>query len=332
MLPNHSPLAVAERFGMLEALHPDRIDLGLGRAPGTDQRTAMVLRSGDPNEFPEQFAQLRGYLGNGYGGIRAVDGRAHGARAVDARLDRRRRAHRRPARDPVRLRAPLPPALHRARARSSTASCSCPPTLADVPRTIVAAGIVVGEDDEHAARLALPGGVSMLWLRQGRPAPLPTVEEAEAIVAGLSGAELAGRRGDDRARDRRRPGDRARAAARPHRAHGHRRAHGHVARRRPGGSEPRPRARGTDVRAAGTAGRLTSAATLRSHRVRGVLAVSIALCVAPRVSPSGCWSSHSGLVPRARLAPHPRSAPPARARIPGGNSAWPVPALARISR
>ncbi|MGI8729994.1 MAG: MsnO8 family LLM class oxidoreductase, partial [Solirubrobacteraceae bacterium] len=40
MLPNHSPLAVAERFGMLEALHPDRIDLGLGRAPGTDQRTA----------------------------------------------------------------------------------------------------------------------------------------------------------------------------------------------------------------------------------------------------------------------------------------------------
>ncbi|MEY2441463.1 MAG: hypothetical protein QOJ46_889, partial [bacterium] len=66
-----------------------------------------------------------------------------------------------------------------------------PSDLAAQPRTIVAAGIVVGEDDEDAARLALPGGVSMLRLRQGRPAPLPTVEEAEAIVAQLSGAERA---------------------------------------------------------------------------------------------------------------------------------------------
>src|SRR3712207_6250225 len=45
MLPNHAPLAVAERVAMLEALHPGRIDLGLGRAPGTDPRTAMALRS-----------------------------------------------------------------------------------------------------------------------------------------------------------------------------------------------------------------------------------------------------------------------------------------------
>src|SRR6202050_1779288 len=44
MLPNHSPLVVAEQFGTLEALHPGRIDLGLGRAPGTDQLTALALR------------------------------------------------------------------------------------------------------------------------------------------------------------------------------------------------------------------------------------------------------------------------------------------------
>ena len=66
-----------------------------------------------------------------------------------------------------------------------------PSDLAERPRTIVAAGIVVGEDDEHAAALALPGGVSMLWLRQGSPAPLPTVEQAQAIVESLSGSERA---------------------------------------------------------------------------------------------------------------------------------------------
>ena len=44
MLPNHAPLVVAEQFGMLEALHPGRIDLGIGRAPGTDQVTAAALR------------------------------------------------------------------------------------------------------------------------------------------------------------------------------------------------------------------------------------------------------------------------------------------------
>ncbi|MFE0654669.1 LLM class flavin-dependent oxidoreductase [Streptomyces sp. NPDC059534] len=64
MLPNHSPLTVAEQFGLLETLHPGRIDLGLGRAPGTDQATARALvRSSDTeNRFPEDVAALRGYL------------------------------------------------------------------------------------------------------------------------------------------------------------------------------------------------------------------------------------------------------------------------------
>ena len=65
MLPNHSSLVVAEQFGMLEALHPGRIDLGLGRAPGTDQLTATALRRAPltaKDDFPEQFNDLMGYF------------------------------------------------------------------------------------------------------------------------------------------------------------------------------------------------------------------------------------------------------------------------------
>jgi luciferase family oxidoreductase group 1 len=64
MLPNHAPLLIAEQFGTLEALHPGRIDLGLGRAPGTDQRTLRALRR-DPkvaDSFPEDVLELQGYL------------------------------------------------------------------------------------------------------------------------------------------------------------------------------------------------------------------------------------------------------------------------------
>ena len=65
MLPNHPPLVVAEQFGTLAALHPGRIDLGLGRAPGTDRRTVRALRR-DPQEgaerFPQDLAELRAYL------------------------------------------------------------------------------------------------------------------------------------------------------------------------------------------------------------------------------------------------------------------------------
>lgn len=66
MLPNHSPLVVAEQFGTLEALFPGRIDLGLGRAPGSDQTTARALRrnlSSDPDEFPRDVMELMNYFG-----------------------------------------------------------------------------------------------------------------------------------------------------------------------------------------------------------------------------------------------------------------------------
>jgi len=64
MLPNHPPLVIAEQFGMLATLHPGRIDLGLGRAPGSDQNTARALRR-DPmaaDRFPQDVLELQGYL------------------------------------------------------------------------------------------------------------------------------------------------------------------------------------------------------------------------------------------------------------------------------
>lgn len=79
MLPNHSPLAVAEQFGTLESLYPGRIDLGLGRAPGTDQLTAMALRGdffNNANEFPQNVLKLQTYFSeeNKTAKVRAIPG------------------------------------------------------------------------------------------------------------------------------------------------------------------------------------------------------------------------------------------------------------------
>jgi luciferase family oxidoreductase group 1 len=190
MLPNHAPLAVAERFGMLEALHPGRIDLGLGRAPGTDMRTAMALRATSPELFEEQFAQLRGHLATGYSGMRAVagehtvpelwmlgstDGGARIAAALGLPFVFAHHFH------------PhfTEPALELYRALFE------PSELLDSPRTIVAAGVVGGAAGEDAARRARPRAISMLRLRQGHPAPLPSVQEAATLVERLSPAERA---------------------------------------------------------------------------------------------------------------------------------------------
>ncbi|MWV42940.1 MsnO8 family LLM class oxidoreductase [Paenibacillus sp. HJL G12] len=79
MLPNHAPLVIAEQFGTLEAMYPGRIDLGLGRAPGSDQLTAMALRRdvrANGQEFPEQLEQLRAYLDpdSRFNRVRAIPG------------------------------------------------------------------------------------------------------------------------------------------------------------------------------------------------------------------------------------------------------------------
>lgn len=78
MLPNHSPLIIAEQFGTLDALYPGRIDLGLGRAPGSDQRVAQALRrmlDTDPNAFPRDILELQSYFADdGQTGIQATPG------------------------------------------------------------------------------------------------------------------------------------------------------------------------------------------------------------------------------------------------------------------
>lgn len=78
MLPNHAPLQIAEQFGTLDALFPGRIDLGLGRAPGSDQRVARAIRrtlDSDPNAFPNDVVELQSYLADdGRTGIRATPG------------------------------------------------------------------------------------------------------------------------------------------------------------------------------------------------------------------------------------------------------------------
>ena len=74
MLPNHSPLVIAEQFGTLESLYPGRIDLGLGRAPGSDPATARAMRrnlSTDADEFPRDVVELMGYFSAGTAGSEA---------------------------------------------------------------------------------------------------------------------------------------------------------------------------------------------------------------------------------------------------------------------
>jgi luciferase family oxidoreductase group 1 len=77
MLPNHAPLIIAEQFGTLESLYPGRVDLGLGRAPGTDQPGAYAMRrnlASDADQFPRDVVELIGYFRGESGRVRAVPG------------------------------------------------------------------------------------------------------------------------------------------------------------------------------------------------------------------------------------------------------------------
>ncbi|WUH89331.1 LLM class flavin-dependent oxidoreductase [Streptomyces sp. NBC_00433] len=85
MLANHSPLIIAEQFGTLEALHPGRIDLGLGRAPGADRITAHALRrTADADDFTGRLGELLSYFGPSQAGLGAADDEAAGQPPVRA--------------------------------------------------------------------------------------------------------------------------------------------------------------------------------------------------------------------------------------------------------
>jgi len=183
MLPNHAPLVVAEQFGMLEALYPGRIDLGLGRAPGTDPRTAAALRRSveglSAEQFPQQLDELRGYFRGPVDGVHATPAVGNeppvwllGSSGYSAQLAGLLGlpfafAHHFSGRHT------LPAlALYRESFRPSR-------VLAE-PYAMVCASVLVADDDDTAQRLAMPGALSFLRLRTGRPGPVPTVEQALA--------------------------------------------------------------------------------------------------------------------------------------------------------
>ena len=204
MLSHYSPLKVAEHFRMLELLHPGRIDLGVGRAPGSDGRTALALRlpagsrhrapppgygpdafASAADAFPDQVDDLIGYLTDGlapshpFARVRAtpaVDGMPElwllgstdGSAACAAHFGTAFSfAHF--------INADGGAAVTRAYARAFRPS----PRLA-TPRASVAAFVVCAERRAEADRLARSRDLFVLRLRTGRPGLYPTVEEAEA--------------------------------------------------------------------------------------------------------------------------------------------------------
>jgi luciferase family oxidoreductase group 1 len=184
MLPNHAPLVVAEQFGMLEALHPGRIDLGIGRAPGTDQATAYALRRTPDigaDAFPEELSQLRAFLDGSYPRIRAVPAGENppavwllGSSGFSAQLAGI-------------LGLPFAFAHHFSSRFTEPAlelyrSTFQPAGALTSPYAMVTAAVVAADTDEEARRLAAPHGLSILRLRSGNPGLLPTPEEALAYA------------------------------------------------------------------------------------------------------------------------------------------------------
>jgi luciferase family oxidoreductase group 1 len=185
MLPNHAPLVVAEQFGTLVALHPGRIDLGIGRAPGTDQLTALALRRSvdalSAEDFPRELARLIGYfeVGSGTPRVMAVPGRGDepaiwllGSSDFSARLAGA-------------LGLPFSFAHHFSAANTDLAldlyrTEFRPSRWLAEPYAMVAVSAVCAETDERAEWLAGPAGLAFLRLRQGRPGRLPTPEQAAA--------------------------------------------------------------------------------------------------------------------------------------------------------
>jgi luciferase family oxidoreductase group 1 len=175
MLPNHAPLVIAEQFGTLATIHGDRIDLGLGRAPGTDMATARALRRGlGADNFPEDVMELMRYLGPPPpdARVRAVPGAGTnvpvyilGSSLYGAQLA----AH---------LGLPYafashfaPDALHEA--ASIYRQMFQPSEYLAAPYFIMAINVFAAETDEEGLRLKTSMQQSFANLRTGRPGPMP---------------------------------------------------------------------------------------------------------------------------------------------------------------
>ncbi|HEX2224960.1 MAG TPA: LLM class flavin-dependent oxidoreductase [Thermoanaerobaculia bacterium] len=185
MLPNHTPLRIAEAFQTLEALHPGRIDLGLGRAPGTDPATVQALRPFDSEQYPAQIAEMlalsRGEVpvGHPFHTVRVIPDDVElppiwllGSSGGSARLAGQLGFGYSFARhfSPT----PPEPAL-RAYRESFQPSAQFPK-----PHFILAVSVVCADTDERARHLAWTLDLSWVRLRTGKLGPLPTPEEAMA--------------------------------------------------------------------------------------------------------------------------------------------------------
>jgi luciferase family oxidoreductase group 1 len=190
MLPNHSPLVVAEQFGTLEALHPGRIDLGIGRAPGTDQLTARALRRNGSiaaEDFPEQLYDLLGYFNGSFpddhplAAITATPGLGHrpeiwllGSSDFSATAAGM-------------LGLPFSFAHHFSAGNTDAAVAAYrahfrPSDDLDEPYLMLGVSVICADDDERAEWLAGPSRLSFVRLRSGRPGRFPTPEEAAGRV------------------------------------------------------------------------------------------------------------------------------------------------------
>jgi luciferase family oxidoreductase group 1 len=188
MLPNHAPLVVAEQFGTLESLFPGRIDLGLGRAPGTDQLTAQALRrdlATNAEQFPQDVLELQAYLDDVQPGqqIRAVPGAGlqvplwilgsslFGAQlAAMLGLPFAFASHFAPD--------ALQPALEIYRRHFK------PSRQLDKPYAMVAANIIAADSDAEARRLFTSLQQAFVKLRRGMPGKLaPPVDDINTVAS-----------------------------------------------------------------------------------------------------------------------------------------------------
>nr|WP_141687103.1 LLM class flavin-dependent oxidoreductase [Fictibacillus enclensis] len=186
MLPNHAPLVIAEQFGTLESLYPGRIDLGLGRAPGTDQVTAHALRRenmSNGEDFPEQVDELRAYLKADGGGnrVRAIPGEGLdipiwllGSSGFSARLS-------------AQLGLPFSFASHFSPDNTLPALDVYrrnfkPSEVLDKPYAMVGVNVIAADTEEKAAYLATSMQQQFLNLVRGIPSKLkPPVQSMEGI-------------------------------------------------------------------------------------------------------------------------------------------------------
>ncbi len=222
MLPHYSPLKVAEQFSMLSGLAPGRIDLGLGRAPGTDQLTMLALQR-DRNhvlrdDFPEQLTELLGLPRGPHGAqpsVRAAG--AHAARACPSGPSRGCSARRR--------RAASGPASWGCRTRSRTSSTRRAPRsradyrarfvdserLAGAALVAVGVNVICAETDEEAAAAGGERPDGVLAAAPGAPDRDPAGREGAALL-GVARVRAARPGGGRPARDHRLARDRARRA------------------------------------------------------------------------------------------------------------------------